>query len=71
MNRRGVLVTFSTCVLAALSIMAAGCAVSAEPPAPQWEKVTSGRVSSDQNAKQYQVVLMSTWRIVQSRHDLN
>jgi hypothetical protein len=53
MNRRGVLVSFSTCVLAALSIVAAGCAVSAEPPAQQWEKVTSGRISGDQNSKQY------------------
>ncbi len=55
MNRRGVLVSLSTCVLAlaALSTMAAGCAVSAEPPAPQWEKVTSGRISGDQHSKQY------------------
>ena len=55
MNRRGVIVSHSTCglALAALSIVAAGCAVSAEPPAPQWEKVTSGRISGNQTAKQY------------------
>ena len=55
MNRRGVLVSLATCVLAlaALSIVAAGCAVFAEPPAPQWEKVTFGRISGDQNSKQY------------------
>ena len=43
MNSRTVLVSLSTCVLAlaALSIVAAGCAISAKPPAPQWEKVTS------------------------------
>jgi len=55
MNRRRVLVSLSTCVLAlaALSIVAAGCAISAEPPAPQWEKVTSGRISGNQTTKQY------------------
>jgi hypothetical protein len=54
MNRRGVLGSLSTCVLAlaVLSIVAAGCAVSAEPPAPQWEKVTSGRISGDQTTEQ-------------------
>ena len=55
MNRRGVLVSLATCVLAlaVLSIVAAGCAVSAEPPAPQWEKVTSGRISGEQSSTQY------------------
>ena len=55
MNRRRMLISLSTCVLAlaALPIVAAGCAVSAEPPAPQWEKVTSGRISGNQTSKQY------------------
>jgi hypothetical protein len=55
MNHRGMLGTLSLCVLAltALSIVVAGCAISTEPPAPRWEKVTSGRISGDQTAKQY------------------
>jgi hypothetical protein len=55
MHRRRVLVRLSTGILAlaALSIMVAGCAVSAQPPAPQWEKVTSGRISGDQTSRQY------------------
>ena len=58
MNRRAVLVGPSLCMLAllalvALSLAAAGCAVSAEAPAPQWEKVTSGRISGAQSSRQY------------------
>ena len=39
--------------LAALALVATGCGVSAEPPEPQWEKVTSGRISGDQTSTQY------------------
>jgi hypothetical protein len=55
MNRRRLLVCLSTGVLAlaAVSIVAAGCAVSTQPPAPRWEKVTSGRISGDRTSKQY------------------
>jgi hypothetical protein len=55
MKRRAALCTLSLCVLAltALSIVAAGCKISAEPPAPQWEKVTSGRISGDRTTRQY------------------
>ena len=40
-------------VLAALTLVATGCGVSAEPPEPQWEKVTSGRISGDKTSSQY------------------
>jgi hypothetical protein len=54
MNRRRVLRSIALCalVLTALSSVA-GCAISAQPPAPQWEKVTTGRMSGDQTTRQY------------------
>ena len=54
MNRR-VLGSLGLCVLAlaALAVVATGCGVSADPPEPQWEKVTSGRISGDQTSSQY------------------
>ena len=53
MNRR-VLGSLGLCVLALAALaVAAGCGVSAEPPEPRWEKVTSGRISGDQDSSQY------------------